>query len=130
MLPRSTIPAGQRLRFATFAAGVALALAFSPLAQAADTATPASPIAQALPSFSPLVKKVMPAVVNISATQKPGAPIGDDSGQDQDQDQGANPGQGFPQSPFDEMLRRFFEQQGRPMPRERAERSVALGSGF
>src|SRR5579871_1609866 len=132
MLPRSTIPAGQRLRFATFAAGIALALAFSPLvnANAADAATSASPLTQALPSFSPLVKQVMPAVVNISATQKPGAIASDDSDGDQDQDQGANPGQGFPQSPFDEMLRRFFEQQGRPMPRERAERSIALGSGF
>jgi serine protease Do len=123
----------QRLRFATLAAGVALALAFSPLARAADTAAPASPLAAALPSFAPLVKKVMPAVVNISATLKQDAVPGDDSDSDQDQsgpDAGPGPFRNFPQSPFDEMLRRFFEQQGRPMPREHAERTIALGSGF
>jgi len=123
----------QRLRFATLAAGVALALAFSPLARAADTAAPASPLAAALPSFAPLVKKVMPAVVNISATLKQDAVPSDDSDSDQDQsgpDAGPGPFRNFPQSPFDEMLRRFFEQQGRPMPREHAERTIALGSGF
>ena len=124
------ISAGRHLRFATFAAGVALALAFSPLARAADTPAANSPLAAALPSFAPLVKKVMPAVVNISATLKQDAAPSDDSDSDQDQsgpDLGQGPPQGFPQSPFDEMLRRFFEQQGRPMPREHAEHTVALG---
>ncbi len=138
MSSRPMIYAGKPLRFASFAAAVALSLAFSPLAQA-DTPAPASPLAAALPSFSPLVKKVLPAVVNISATSKPGAALGDDFDNDQDQDQdqdqsgpglGQGPLQGFPQSPFDEMLRRFFEQQGRQLPQQRAERSVALGSGF
>ena len=136
--PRSSV---RPLRLATLAAGVALALAFSPLAQA-DTAPAGanSPLVGALPSFSPLVKKVMPAVVNISATLKPGAEMSDevgngdqDQGQGQDQDQGPDlggPNQGFPQSPFDEMLRRFFEQQGRPMPQQRDEHTMALGSGF
>jgi serine protease Do len=130
---RSSAP---KLRLATLAAGIALAIAFSPLAQA-DTAPPAaSPLVGALPSFSPLVKKVMPAVVNISAALKPGADTSDeignddqDQGQDQDQGPDAGPDQGFPQSPFDQMLRRFFEQQGRPMP-EQHEHTVALGSGF
>jgi serine protease Do len=145
-----------KLRFATMAAGVALALAATPLTSSwaqADNAPAASPLAAALPSFSPLVKKVMPAVVNISANIKPGADVGDDQDQDQmdngggdddqDQDQGpqAGPQGGFPQSPFDQMLRKFFEQQGRggqgggqggpggqaQRPREH---SVALGSGF
>src|SRR5689334_19275006 len=123
--------AGQRLRFATYAAAVALAIAVTPLAQA-ETAAPVSPAQTALPSFAPLVKKVMPAVVNISATLKAGTPLSDDADNDQDQDQATpdNPMQGFPQSPFDEMLRKFFEQQGRPVPRERSSRGVALGSGF
>jgi serine protease Do len=135
----SSLPARlstHRLRLATFGAGVALALAFSPLAQAqtAPPADAASPLVGALPSFSPLVKKVMPAVVNVSATLKPGADTSDEIGgddQDQDQDQGpdAGPNQGFPQSPFDEMLRKFFEQQGRPMPQTH-EHTMALGSGF
>jgi serine protease Do len=133
MLPSTISIAGKRLRFATYAAAVALAVAITPLAQAADTATPPSPAVAALPSFSPLVKKVLPAVVNISATLKAGALTGDDADNDQDQDQDQatpdNPLQGFPQSPFDEMLRKFFEQQGRPMPRTQ-QHSVALGSGF
>ncbi|HVA15648.1 MAG TPA: DegQ family serine endoprotease [Stellaceae bacterium] len=130
------------LRFATFAATVALALAVGPLAQAQNapaSASANSPLVAALPSFSPLVKKVMPAVVNISATLKPGADLSDEVGngddQNQDQDQGPSgpdlgPQQGFPQSPFDEMLRRFFEQQGRQAPRNTHEHTMALGSGF
>ena len=143
------------LRFATLAATVALALAASPVSPSwAQADTPAnSPLAAALPSFSPLVKKVMPAVVNISANIKPGADTGDDQDQqgldngggddDQDQDQGPDAGpqqRGFPQSPFDEMLRRFFEQQGRGgqggqgqgggQAQRPNEHSVALGSGF
>ena len=124
---------GQRLRFATYAACVALALVFAPAVNA-DTISPTAPTNLALPSFSPLVKKVLPAVVNISATQRGGGPaLSDDSDDDQDQDQagpGRGPGQGFPQSPFDDLLRRFFEQQGRQFPRERAPRTMALGSGF
>jgi serine protease Do len=144
MSPLSTRSPAFKLRLATAAAGVALALAFGPLAQAETVpAGSASPLAGALPSFAPLVKKVMPAVVNVSATLKPGTEMSDEVGngdQDQDQqdpqdqqdqDQGPNvgPNQGFPQSPFDEMLRRFFEQQGRPMPQQH-EHTVALGSGF
>jgi serine protease Do len=134
--PRSPV---HTLRLATLAAGVALAVAFSPLAGVSPAfAQSNSPLAAALPSFAPLVKKVMPAVVNVSATLKPGAASSEDmdnGDQDQDQDQGGpdlGPNRSFPQSPFDEMLRRFFEQQGqgRPMPRQQHEHTVALGSGF
>jgi serine protease Do len=118
------------LRHAGFALALAFAVGLAPLAEA-DTATPAPPLAAALPSFAPLVKKVMPAVVNISAALKPGADEGDDQGDEQDQaDPDNGPQQGFPPSPFDQLLRRFFEQQGRPMPRERTEHTTALGSGF
>ncbi len=139
----SARPVGPKLRFATFAAGVALALAFAPVARADDAPITPSPMAAALPSFAPLVKKVMPAVVNVSSNIKPGAAVASD---DQDDDQDSGPrigpgpgrGQGFPQSPFDEMLRRFFEQQGRGggggggqgAQRPRAEHAMALGSGF
>ncbi|HWE71956.1 MAG TPA: DegQ family serine endoprotease, partial [Stellaceae bacterium] len=143
---RSSAP---KLRLATLVAGVALSLAFSPVTGVAPAhAQSNSPLAAALPSFAPLVKKVMPAVVNVSATLKPGTAATEDQmsngdqGQDQDQDQDQNQDQGpdlggpggsnrgFPQSPFDEMLRKFFEQQGRPMPRQGQEHTVALGSGF
>ena len=140
LLSRRTRP---RLSFATGAAVVALTLVAGPLAHA-DAAPPPSlssnaPLVSNLPSFAPLVKKVMPAVVNISATLKPGAQIDDEIGgnqnnQGQDQDQGPDTGptQGDPQAPFDQMLRRFFDQQGqqgqqRSQPHEQG---IALGSGF
>ncbi|MGH7034983.1 MAG: trypsin-like peptidase domain-containing protein, partial [Stellaceae bacterium] len=129
MFSRPFPKTGRDLRFAALAAAFALALAGPPLAQA-ETAPPA-PLAAALPSFAPLVKKVMPAVVNISASLKPGTDQSEDPGDDQEQSgPDSGPSQGFPQSPFDELLRRFFEQQGRPMPRQRSEHTVALGSGF
>lgn len=90
---------------------------------------------QLLPSLSPIIQKVMPAVVNISVTSK-GPDVQSD---EQDATPGAAPGQdennpfpGFPQSPFDEFLRRFFNQQGpNGQPQQpQMGRRVALGSGF
>jgi len=123
------------LRFATFAAVVALTLVAGPLARADQIPPPvgaSSPLTGALPSFAPLVKKVMPAVVNISAQLKPGTQLSDHvGGGNGDQGQSgpdAGPMQGFPQSPFDQMLRRFYDQQGNQAPQQGAE--IALGSGF
>jgi len=128
-----------RLSFATYAAVVALALGTAPLAQAETPATPSlsssTPLVTNVPSFAPLVKKVMPAVVNISATISSGGQRTDEAGgtdeDQQDNDQGSDMGpmQGFPQSPFDQMLRRFFDQQGQGAP-QLHEHGVALGSGF
>ena len=81
-------------------------------------------------SFAPLVKKVLPAVVNISVSQK-----GD--GEAMSEEQEMTPSPGFPNSPFDEFLHRFFEQQNPggqrhlfpQMPGGEARR-IALGSGF
>src|ERR1700722_16077539 len=90
-----------RVRIVALAAGLGL-LAATPLVQA-QTAVAPSPLTSQLPSLSPLVKKVMPAVVNISVTMKANAP-----------GEGAQMGPGggnFPPSPFDDFLRRFFEQQ-------------------
>jgi serine protease Do len=125
----------RRVRAAALATTVGLGLALAPLAWA-ETAAPAPQSAvpgAALPSFAPLVKKVLPAVVNISVTEK--ADMQADDEQDMDNDQGG-PHQGMPSSPFDEFLRRFFEQQGQgfpgmPMPpNPHAGARVALGSGF
>jgi serine protease Do len=131
-----------RLHAAAFAAGMGLCLVATPWAQVkAETAT--APVALQLPSFAPLVKKVMPAVVNISVQEKAGADDSDDAeeqqqsdNQDQDQDDNAGPQngpmQGMPQSPFDEFMRRFFQQQqrgGHGVPVPHTER-MALGSGF
>jgi serine protease Do len=134
----------RRARTATIALGVGLALALAPaaiapMAYAQTSAQPAPALGAnaTLPSFAPLVKRVLPAVVNISATGKAGATDSDDDSDDQDEPGGGNgpslngPQHGFPSSPFDEMLRRFFDQQGHggSAPNPHAER-IALGSGF
>jgi serine protease Do len=86
---------------------------------------------QMLPSLSPIIQKVMPAVVNISVTMKGDAAMDDeDIGPDNQSDNG---GPNFPASPFDELLKKFFEQQGRgmgPQQRPQVGKRVALGSGF
>ena len=123
------------------AAGLSLAavLALSPLVWAQTTApVPAAPAESAAPvppqivpqqSFAPLVKKVLPAVVNISVTEKA---AGSDELSSQMPEE-------FRGSPFDEFLHRFFEQrrgdnggdefQGTPREEGGAKR-IALGSGF
>lgn len=81
-------------------------------------------------SFAPLVKKVLPAVVNISVTQN-----GDPDAMAEEAEPGGTPS--FPNSPFDEFLRRFFDQQNQngqrhlfPQMPEAQGRRIALGSGF
>jgi serine protease Do len=80
-------------------------------------------------SFAPLVKKVSPAVVNISVTR---------SGASDEMAEAPEQGSpDVPNSPFDEFLRRFFDQQNPngqrhlfpQMPDGQAHR-IALGSGF
>ena len=94
-------------------------------ADAAKKAPLATPIA--LPTLSPLVKKVMPSVVNIVAEIPP------ESAADGGETAGGAGGQG--QTPFDDFMRRYFEQHGlpalpptaRPAP---GAKGVSLGSGF
>jgi len=81
----------------------------------------------ALPSLAPLVERVSPAVVNISAQISGEAAARQGSSSD-DTDQ---PGGG---SPFEDLLRRFFENRGTPnenrgLPNTGRE-AMALGSGF
>ena len=124
----------ERLAGAALALGLGAALALSPPVWAeASTATPsAGAPATVLPqqSFAPLVKRVLPAVVNISVTEKASA--------DELSDQVPETFRG---TPFEDFLRRFFEQRGghgqfggRPFaegPEEhRGSRGIALGSGF
>jgi serine protease Do len=141
---RSTIQrAGSRHGVArlAFALTLGTCLAAGPLAPAlADSAAGAN-LSERLPSLAPVVDKVLPAVVNISVVQKvgpQGAEPEDESenggdDQDQDPDQMQRPQQGNPQTPFDELLRRFFEQQqqnrhGGVQPP--SHKVMALGSGF
>jgi serine protease Do len=125
----------RRAALASIGLGTVLALCPQVWAQTstatpeANATTPAVPApATMLPqeSFAPLVKRVLPAVVNISVTENQKAsPMADQEDQGQD----------FRQSPFDEMLRRFFEQQGQNNPfqegpGDEAVKRIALGSGF
>ena len=129
------ISARRRAALASIGLGTVLALCPQVWAQASTSSTPAeaSTAIPAVPmqqqSFAPLVKRVLPAVVNISVTESGKAsPMADEEDQQ---------GQDFRQSPFDEMLRRFFEQQGRnnPFDEQPGEdgggvKRIALGSGF
>ncbi|HML11086.1 MAG TPA: DegQ family serine endoprotease [Stellaceae bacterium] len=116
-----------------------LALCADVWAQTPSTSTTMPPAVPAVPapgemlqheSFAPLVKRVLPAVVNISVTENQKAsPMADQEGE-------GDEGQDFRQSPFDEMLRRFFDQQGQNNPFEEGPgdesgvKRIALGSGF
>jgi serine protease Do len=77
-----------------------------------------------LPSFAPLVERVVPAVVNISVELKEQAAAQDEGNTGQES---ASPfGEGG--TPFDQFLHRFFEQ---PFQSQNpAEKVMALGSGF
>src|ERR1051326_3482541 len=72
----------------------------------------------ALPSLSPLVERVSPAVVNISAQLSSEAAMQPE----RSAEQGDGPG-----TPFDDFFRRFFENRGMP---QNGREVTALGSGF
>ena len=134
-----------RKRAAAIGFGLGATLALSPFVWAENPpitdnplkVTPAAPQTMTSPvaliqqqSFAPLVKKVSPAVVNISVSQKADAEA-------MAEDPESVPSPGFPNSPFDEFLRRFFEQQGSggqrhlfPQIPDGQARRIALGSGF
>ena len=78
----------------------------------------------ALPSLAPFAERVPPAVVNISAALKEQAAA---QGDENTENQSASPlGPGG--TPFDQLLKRLFEQPLRF--RSPAEKMMALGSGF
>jgi serine protease Do len=135
-----------RKRAAAIGFGLGATLALSPFVWAENPPIADSPltVAPAVPqtltspvalmqqqSFAPLVKQVSPAVVNISVSQKADA----DAMIEENPEIAPSPG--FPNSPFDEFLRRFFEQQN-PEGQRRLfpqipggqARRIALGSGF
>ena len=109
-----------------FLAGIALLLAAAPAACAQVTAgndpspqfSAQLPPAQ-MPSFAPLVQKVLPAVVNVSVTQKAGAFLGEEEDTGREDDGGPIP------APLDELLRRLL-----PQLLPHGLQHVTLGSGF
>src|SRR5271165_4903268 len=139
---KTSCPRFNRSRAAALGFGLGATLALSPLVWAENPpisaqTTPVAPQTMTSPvallqqqSFAPLVKKVSPAVLNISVTQKADADV-------MAEDPEAVPSPGFPNSPFDEFLRRFFEQQNPggqqhlfPQNPGGQARRIALGSGF
>jgi serine protease Do len=142
---RTPHPWLNRKRAAVIGFGLGATLALSPFVWAENPAIPDNPaktppaVPQTLTSpvaliqqqsFAPLVKKVSPAVVNISVSQKADADA-------MVEEPEIAPSPGFPNSPFDEFLRRFFEQQvpgGQrhlfPQGPSGQARRIALGSGF
>jgi serine protease Do len=109
---------------------VALLLAAAIPAAAAEkdvTAKVQSETAIALPSLAPLVERVLPAVVNVSVE------LGDQAATEAGGDSGEG-GQITPgNSPFDQFLKRFFENPlvpGAPGAGQHGEKIVAVGSGF
>src|ERR1700722_18899189 len=129
--------ARRRAALASIGLGTVLALcpqvwAQTSTANTGTTAGPAPGVMLQQESFAPLVKRVLPAVVNISVTETGKAsPMADEEEQGQD----------FRQSPFDDMLRRFFDQQGQGQGRNSpfseegpgdgaGVKRIALGSGF
>jgi serine protease Do len=77
-----------------------------------------------LPSFAPLVERVVPAVVNISVELKEEAAVQDEGDTGDGGPSGPTPGS----TPFDQFLKRFFQQ---PFQSHNpAEKVMALGSGF
>ena len=130
-------PWSKKTRAAAVGFGLGATLALSPLVWAQSPPAsvepaPASPPAGGLvpqQSFAPLVKRVLPAVVNISVTEKSGGSAASDQLPER-----------FRGTPFDEFLRRFFEQRGGDQGgsgpfsegpgEEEGVKRIALGSGF
>jgi serine protease Do len=124
----------KKTRAAALGFGLGATLALSPLVWAQNP----SPSGEALPpaaglmpqqSFAPLVKRVLPAVVNISVTEKSGANVAADQLPET-----------FRGTPFEDLLRRFFDEHGggqldphrffQGPGEEGSTQRIALGSGF
>ena len=139
MTERQAGPARQpwkKTRAAALGFGLGATLALSPLVWAQNPSPPVAtaPLSGGAPmlaqqSFAPLVKRVLPAVVNISVTEKSGLEMMSDQVPER-----------FRGSPFEDFMRRFFDDQGRgravpgpfsESPREEGgTKRIALGSGF
>jgi serine protease Do len=125
--PKPTPSRARRWRAALLATTMIGAVAATSAALEAQPLPTAAP-AQTLPSLAPIVDRVMPAVVNISVQLKNDSPSIDIAP--------GMPFPGFPEnSPFDEFLKRFFQNQRAPgqeraVPNAPAAQRVALGSGF
>jgi serine protease Do len=141
-----------KTRAAALGFGLGTTLALSPFAWAQnapqnapqpDATPPLSHGAPVLPqqSFAPLVRQVLPGVVNLSVTNTSGPETTGYDRSDDRSDMGRRMPEQFRGSPFEDFMRRFFDNDGeggRGMPgpfsenpRDRAPRQrISLGSGF
>jgi serine protease Do len=128
----------RRLLLLALAGAVTLPFAVRmPAAPASETPTAAQAVPRpgAPESFSPLVRTLLPAVVNISTTQSAGAPRAN-------RPDAPEMPQAPPGSPFEEFFRDFFNRQRPPggqneaqpnqpnRPQQPQRRAQSLGSGF
>ncbi|AGG89346.1 Do family serine endopeptidase [Rhodanobacter denitrificans] len=90
---------------------------------AAGTAQAQAPAAATLPDFTGIVQKNAPAVVHVEARYN-----GERQGSSRSIGGQMMPGQGMPDDPQAEILRRFFGMPMMPSPQE--QRHTSLGSGF
>ncbi|MGO9846208.1 MAG: trypsin-like peptidase domain-containing protein, partial [Methylocella sp.] len=134
MCDATIISANLRQRFSTAVAlAIVLGLALSAVACTSiggdSSALPWNAGKVTMTSFAPLVSEIIPAVVNVSALQRPGKAAADES-----PPIGVSPvnsrdtASELTSSALDELLRRFFDdQQHRVAPKTPG---LALGSGF
>src|SRR5215471_1184699 len=113
--------------------GAALLFSLAVAATGCTRADPRSALVSTgspVPSFAPLVREVMPAVVNVSAVRR----IDRTAAGRQDRDTGLSDErsalQDLPPEVLDELLRRLMTPRGRRATRAPKVASVALGSGF
>jgi serine protease Do len=124
----------KKTRAAAMGFGLGATLALSPLVSAqsppaAGLAPTAPPAAVPQQSFAPLVKRVLPAVVNISVTEKAASNVLSEQLPE-----------AFRGAPLEDFMRRFFDEHGggqsgqNPFSEgpgeERGVKRIALGSGF
>ncbi|MEY2115378.1 MULTISPECIES: Do family serine endopeptidase [Rhodanobacter] len=89
----------------------------------AGTVQAQAPAAAALPDFTGIVQKNAPAVVHVEARYN-----GERQGNSRSMHGQTMPGQGMPDDPQAEILRRFFGMPMMPSPQE--QKHISLGSGF
>ena len=124
-------PAVHRSRATTSVAALLLALAVTATGcTQADQRSEIEANAAPVPSFAPVVREVMPAVVNVSAVQRINKLAAGREGWKAGlaEDRGAL--RGLPPEVLDELLRRFLDPRDRRAAPAPKVESVALGSGF
>jgi len=122
----------RQLTETVFGAAVSLGLVVGGFGCAPDTgfwAVASSGGRVKMTSFAPLVREVLPAVVNVSAIQRPSkAAEGDEAMEGVDPVISRDPGSGLPPSVLDKLLHQFFHDRDRDQGSR--VHGLALGSGF